>query len=158
MPAVEVNLSLKSTKESERVECGEKETRIDATINCKVRWSKCKVRINPRSRESVQVSEWEDVARDDVDADVEAAKIALPSKSDRLLSHWTSWMSERGQVFQKCLNTLIKYMEIILVNLVAGACLRGEKFDRKRYSWPVSACVRKRFNGKEALSLTRGKK
>lgn len=80
-----------STKENKSVECYEKEAMIYATKNCKVReeqqvWDEIKF----WKREKVQLSEGDGVAKDDVDVDVEAGKIALLSRSAGSPSHQTS--------------------------------------------------------------------
>lgn len=62
---------------------------MDAFINCKVR-------LESKSKERVQLSERHDIARDVISADVEVVKIPLPSISVKSPSH-----SQRGQVFQE---------------------------------------------------------
>lgn len=74
---------------------------INGKIKCKLRRNGYEVRSDTGSRESLYVSEWDDFTRDDVNADVEAAKIALPFISAGLLSQRTSWMSGRRQLFQE---------------------------------------------------------
>lgn len=44
------------------------------------------VRLDARSKESVHVSEWDVVSRNEIDTNVEAAKIAVPSISAELQS------------------------------------------------------------------------
>lgn len=117
--------------------------------------------------------EWDDVARNNVDAGVEIVRITISSyASDRHLSKLHDWVredrcfrddSEHTSEVVKT-GTIMKNVKKILVFLADEACWRQEMCESKRYlckqPWLVSAYIRKKvqFKGKGSPVVDKRKK
>lgn len=77
----------------------ELESKIKFTKVCGVWWERDNYRV--RWKLCVHVRKLDDMARDDVDTDLEAAKIIVIFISAGSTSQQTSWMSRREQMFKE---------------------------------------------------------